>query len=62
MGFIENVNIVATNVNLMSKMLLGNHATDPTTDNEGGPLLDGAMYFNTTDSIWKSYVVDEWLG
>jgi hypothetical protein len=34
---------------------LGAKASDPTVDNDGNALLDGAIYFNTTDDIMKVY-------
>ena len=34
---------------------LGPKASDPTLDNDGNALLDGALYFNTTDDVMKVY-------
>jgi len=34
---------------------LGAKASDPSVDNDGNTLLDGAIYFNTTDDIMKVY-------
>ena len=34
---------------------LGSKASDPTVDNDGNPLTDGALYFNTTDNVMKVY-------
>jgi len=34
---------------------LGAKASDPTVDNDGDPLTDGALYFNTTDDVMKVY-------
>ena len=34
---------------------LGAKATDPTLDNDGNALLDGALYFDTTNDIMKVY-------
>jgi hypothetical protein len=34
---------------------LGAKATDPTVDNDGDALDDGALYFNTTDDVIKVY-------
>ena len=34
---------------------LGAKTSDPTVDNDGDPLTDGALYFNTTDNIMKVY-------
>ena len=34
---------------------LGAKASDPTVDNDGDPLADGALYFDTTNDIMKVY-------
>lgn len=34
---------------------LGSKASNPTLDNDGNALTDGALYFNTTDNIMKVY-------
>ena len=34
---------------------LGSKASDPTLDNDGNALSDGALYFNTTDNVMKVY-------
>lgn len=34
---------------------LGAKATNPTLDNDGNALLDGAIYFNTTAKEWRAY-------
>ena len=34
---------------------LGAKASDPTLDNDGDALTDGALYFNTTDNVMKVY-------
>jgi hypothetical protein len=39
---------------------LGAKATDPTTNNEGGALEAGALYFNTTDSTLRLYDGANW--
>lgn len=35
--------------------MLGTFSSDPTVDNDGNTLLDGAMYFNTTENYMKVY-------
>jgi hypothetical protein len=40
---------------------LGEKATDPTTDNDGNPLVTGALYFNTTSNSMKVYSGTVWL-
>ena len=34
---------------------LGAKSSDPTVDNDGNTLIDGALYFNTTDNVTKVY-------
>lgn len=34
---------------------LGSKASDPTLDNDGNALADGALYYNTTDNVLKVY-------
>ena len=34
---------------------LGSKSSDPTLDNDGNALTDGALYFNTTDNVMKVY-------
>ena len=34
---------------------LGAKSSDPTVDNDGNALIDGALYFNTTDNVTKVY-------
>ena len=40
---------------------LGPKATDPTVDNDGNPLLTGALYFNTTTNEMRVYSGATWL-
>ena len=40
---------------------LGEKASDPTVDNDGNPLVTGALYFNTTLNIMKVYSGSAWL-
>lgn len=35
--------------------MLGSKASDPTTDNDGNALLEGAQYWNTTTKRWRTY-------
>ncbi len=39
---------------------LGNKASDPTTDNDGGALSAGMLYFNTTSLVMKVYNGTAW--
>jgi hypothetical protein len=40
---------------------LGPKATDPTVDNDGNPLLTGALYFNTVSNEMRVYSGAAWL-
>ncbi|MGJ5032262.1 discoidin domain-containing protein [Bradyrhizobium sp. HKCCYLS2038] len=62
-GVAANIPAVAANVtdiNNFSKMWLGSKSTDPSTDNQGGALQNGALYWNTTDRAFKSYDGTSW--
>lgn len=41
-------------------LYLGAKATAPTTDNEGDPLIEGALYFNTTDDTMYAWNGTAW--
>jgi len=40
---------------------LGSKTSDPTVDNDGNPLLEGALYWNSTAKIMKAYDGSAWL-
>jgi len=40
---------------------LGPKASDPTLDNDGNPLVTGALYFNTTDTVMKIWDGSSWI-
>ncbi len=40
---------------------LGAKSADPATDNDGDPLVAGALYFNTTDEVMKLYTGSAWV-
>ena len=40
---------------------LGEKASDPTTDNDGNPLITGALYFNTSANAMKVYDGAAWV-
>ncbi len=40
---------------------LGAKASDPTLDNDGDPLITGALYFNTTSNVMKVYNGAAWI-
>ena len=39
---------------------LGEKASDPTTDNDGDPLITGALYFNNVSDVMKVYTGSAW--
>lgn len=39
---------------------LGNKPSDPTTDNDGGPLVQGMIYYNTTENELRVWNGSEW--
>ena len=51
----------ATALDNFDDRYLGQKASDPTVDNDGDPLITGALYFNTTDSEMKVYDGSSWL-
>ena len=40
---------------------LGSYATDPTVDNDGDALVQGALYFNSTDNEMRVYDGANWI-
>jgi hypothetical protein len=40
---------------------LGVKTTDPTVDNDGDPLVAGALYYNSTDGVMKVYDGGTWI-
>ena len=40
---------------------LGPKASDPSVDNDGNPLVTGALYFNTTDTVMKIWDGSSWI-
>ena len=40
---------------------LGSKSSDPTTDNDGAALVDGSVYWNSTDSVLKFYSGTAWV-
>ena len=41
-------------------LYLGEKASDPTVDNQGGALVEGALYFNTTSDVMRVYTGSAW--
>jgi hypothetical protein len=40
---------------------LGAKSSDPSVDNDGNPLITGALYFNTTSNLMKVYSGSTWV-
>lgn len=40
---------------------LGTKSSDPTVDNDGNPLVAGALYFNSVDEVMKLYTGSAWV-
>jgi hypothetical protein len=51
---------VATIYDEFDDRYLGNKSSDPTVDNDGNPLLTGALYYNTVLSAMKVYSGSVW--
>jgi len=51
----------ATSYDNFDDRYLGQKASDPTLDNDGDPLLTGALYFNTTSDNMMVYNGSAWL-
>lgn len=56
----QNAAIEAAFVNFY-KYYLGPKSSAPTTDNSGNPLLEGAMYFNTTSDAMQVWTGAAWV-
>ena len=56
----QKADAAAASADDASRLNLGPHPADPTTDNAGRPILTGATYFNTTTSKWKVYNGTQW--
>ena len=52
---ILDVNAFTVLFDQFETIYLGSKSSDPATDNDGDPLIDGALYFNTTDNRLKVY-------
>jgi hypothetical protein len=50
----------ATSYDQFDDRYLGDKSADPTTDNDGNPLLTGALYFNTVVGAMKVYDGSAW--
>lgn len=50
----------AASYDLFDDRFLGAKASDPSVDNDGNPLVTGAIYFNTTSGAMRVYNVSSW--
>ena len=51
----------AASLDSFDDLYLGQKSTSPTVDNDGDPLITGALYFDTTDEIMKVWTGTSWL-
>ena len=51
----------ATALDNFDDRYLGAKTSDPTVDNDGDPLVTGALYFNSTDGVMKIYDGASWI-
>jgi hypothetical protein len=56
----DSVATSAANAALVEKMNLGSKTSDPTADNQGQPLLTGALYYNSVASETRVYTGSSW--
>jgi len=54
-------NATAALLDEFSDQYLGSKISDPTVDNDGNPLVDGAVYWNDTDEVLKFYTGTAWV-
>lgn len=64
--FVENgippdLNDTISSVNTLEAYNLGAKAVDPTVDNEGNALVEGAQYYNTTSDVIKTWNGAAWV-
>jgi hypothetical protein len=58
---LSSANAAAASFDSFDDRYLGAKASDPTVDNDGNPLITGALYFNTTSSEMRVYSGSAWL-
>jgi hypothetical protein len=51
----------ATSLDQFEDQYLGAKASNPTVDNDGNPLITGALYFNTTANEMRVYTGSSWI-
>jgi hypothetical protein len=51
----NSANAAAASFDAFDDRYLGSKSSDPTVDNDGDTLLDGALYFDTTNNVLKVY-------
>ena len=57
----ESLEAVQTLYDMFDDRYLGSKVVDPLVDNDGNPLLQGALYFNSTNNSFKVYTGTAWL-
>lgn len=48
-------------LDVFEQLYLGAKAEDPTTDNDGNPLIEGALYYNTVTGGLRAYELSGWV-
>ena len=51
----------ATSFDNFDDRYLGQKSSDPSTDNDGGSLITGALYFNTSNNVMMVYTGSAWV-
>lgn len=57
---LTSANSAATSYDQFDDRYLGDKTSDPTVDNDGNPLLTGALYFNSVTSAMRVYSGTSW--
>lgn len=57
---VEKGDLAKDSLDEMQELFLGHKDVDPTTDNLGNPLVEGALYYNTVQGSMKVWTGAEW--
>ena len=57
---VEKGDLAKDSLDAMQELFLGHKDVDPTTDNLGNPLVEGALYYNTVQGSMKVWTGVEW--
>lgn len=63
-GAVTNASDNISSIQNFGLSYLGAKTADPSTDNDGNPLVDGQLYYNTVDDVMKVYDLSStsWVG